>query len=240
MIKVAVIPARSGSKGLKDKNIIDLCGKPLMAYSIEAALESGSVERVIVSTDSEKYGRIASSYGAEVMLREEGISRDDTPTYKVVIDILNHLGQSSASDHFVLLQPTSPMRTSAHIKEAISIFEKNIDRFDFLVSVKEAEYANILVRPIGEDGSMRYFDTDFSSYKRQAYKDYSPNGAIFIGKAGSYIKQRHFFGARSMAYKMSVVDSIDIDDHFDLAVARLFMQERIEKECKGGKTDALL
>ena len=64
MRKIAIIPARSGSKGLKDKNIIDLCGKPLMAYSIEAALKSGCFDRVIVSTDSRKYGEIAESFGA--------------------------------------------------------------------------------------------------------------------------------------------------------------------------------
>ena len=74
MRKIAIIPARSGSKGLKDKNIIDLCGKPLIAYSIEAALQSGGFDRVIVSTDSEHYATIAREYGAEIMMRGERLS----------------------------------------------------------------------------------------------------------------------------------------------------------------------
>ena len=219
MKRIAIIPARSGSKGLKDKNIIDLCGKPLIAYSIEAALETSLFDHVIVSTDSEHYAEIAQHYGAEVMMRGEALSNDKATTFMVLEDILKNRLQESI-DYFVLLQPTSPLRTSKHITEAIEKFEAKIENFDFLVSMKEAEHAKVLVNPIDDDDSLKYFDTDFSNYRRQGYKDYSPNGAIFIAKPDSYLEQKHFFGAKALSYIMSAEDSVDIDGALDLIIAK--------------------
>lgn len=225
MKRIAIIPARSGSKGLKDKNIIDLCGKPLIAYSIEAALETGLFDHVIVSTDSEHYAEIAQHYGAEVMMRGEALSNDKATTFMVLEDILKNRLQESI-DYFVLLQPTSPLRTSKHITEAIEKFESKIEYFDFLVSMKEAEHAKVLVNPIDDDESLKYFDTDFSNYRRQGYKDYSPNGAIFIAKPDSYLEQKHFFGAKALSYIMSAEDSVDIDGALDLVVAKEIISYR--------------
>lgn len=226
MKRIAIIPARSGSKGLKDKNIIDLCGKPLIAYSIEAALETGLFDHVIVSTDSEHYAEIAQHYGAEVMMRGEALSNDKATTFMVLEDILKNRLQESI-DYFVLLQPTSPLRTSKHITEAIEKFEAKIENFDFLVSMKEAEHAKVLVNPIDDDESLKYFDTDFSNYRRQGYKDYSPNGAIFIAKPDSYLEQKHFFGAKALSYIMSAEDSVDIDGALDLVVANAIMKKSL-------------
>ena len=225
MKRIAIIPARSGSKGLKDKNIIDLCGKPLIAYSIEAALETSLFDHVIVSTDSEHYAEIAQHYGAEVMMRGEALSNDRATTFMVLEDILKNRLQESI-DYFVLLQPTSPLRTSKHITEAIEKFESKIEHFDFLVSMKEAEHAKVLVNPIDDDESLKYFDTDFSNYRRQGYKDYSPNGAIFIAKPDSYLEQKHFFGAKALSYIMSAEDSVDIDGALDLVVAKEIISYR--------------
>lgn len=225
MERIAIIPARSGSKGLKDKNIIDLCGKPLIAYSIEAAIQSRLFEHVIVSTDSERYAEISRLYGAEVMMRGEMLSNDKATTYMVLEDILkNRL--TEPVDYFVLLQPTSPLRNARHIKEAVEKFETKISDFDFLVSVKESEHAKVLVNPIDEDGSLKYFDLDFSNYRRQGYKDYSPNGAIFIGKPDAYLKQKHFFGAKALSYVMTAEDSVDIDGALDLIVAQAILSMR--------------
>lgn len=225
MKRIAIIPARSGSKGLKDKNIIDLCGKPLMAYSIEAAIQSGLFEKVIVSTDSDKYADIAKLYGAEVMMRGEKLSNDKATTYMVLEDILNRR-LVAPIDYFVLLQPTSPLRSAKHILEAVEKFDSNIDKFDFLVSMKESEHAKVLVNPIDEDESLKYFDTDYSNYRRQGYKDYSPNGAIFIGKPSAYLHHKHFFGSKSLSYIMTAEDSVDIDGKLDLIVAKAILTER--------------
>lgn len=224
MKKIAIVPARSGSKGLKNKNIIDICGKPLIAYSIEEAIKSCCFDKVIVTTDSKKYGEIAKQYGAEVILRDESLSNDTATSYMVIEDVINK--QQCQFDYFVLLQPTSPMRNSLHIIESINKFESNIDKFDFLVSVKESEHISDLVKPIAPDGSLKYFDRDFSDYRRQSYKEYSPNGAIFIGKKEQYLQQKHFFGARSIAYIMNQVDSIDIDTELDYELACLCMKKR--------------
>lgn len=221
MRRLAIIPARAGSKGLEDKNIIDLCGKPLIAYTIEAAIQSGTFEKIIVSTDSEKYADISRQYGADVMMRGEELSNDKATSFMVIEDVLNRC--SEAYDYFVLLQPTSPLRNRNHIKEAAALFEGFIDRFNFLVSMKESEHAKVLCNPIEDDLSLKYFNTDFSNYRRQAYKDYSPNGAIFIGKPHEYLKQKHFFGSKSLAYIMNQYDSVDIDTSLDLIVARALL-----------------
>lgn len=223
MNKIAIIPARSGSKGLKDKNILNVCGKPLLAYSVEAAKKSGCFDRIILSTDSKEYAGIGKKYGVEIMMRGRALSNDNATTFMVIEDILARL--DNKPDYFVLLQPTSPMRTEKHIKESVVLFESHFEEFDFLVSVKEAEHAGVLVRPIAPDLSMRNFDTDFSNYRRQEYKDYSPNGAIFIGKPDAYSARKHFFGAKSIAYIMSRRDSVDIDDEIDYKLACLLMSE---------------
>ena len=226
MKKIAVIPARSGSKGLADKNIIDICHKPLMAYTIEAALKSNFFDAVIVSTDSFKYKEIAEKYGATVYIRSEELANDTATTYAVLEDLLHRLPY--CIDYFVLLQPTSPMRTEKHIREACELFERNMRNFDFLVSVKEAEFPSALVRRIDSDKSLKYFDTDFSAYRRQNYKEYSPNGALYIAKPDAYFRQKHFFGAKSLAYIMNKFASVDIDDRLDYELACILMKKRLE------------
>ena len=224
MKRLAIIPARSGSKGLKDKNIIELCGKPLIAYSIEAAVNTNLFDKIIVSTDSELYAKISRQYGAEVLMRGEELSNDNSTTYMVLEDILKNKILDTY-DYFVLLQPTSPMRNAQHIIEAVEKFERKFKRFDFLVSMKESEHAKVLVNPIDEDESLKFFDTNFSNYRRQGYKDYSPNGAIFMAKPDSYLKQKHFFGARSLSYIMQAKDSVDIDGPIDLLLAKILMSQ---------------
>lgn len=225
MKTIAIIPARSGSKGLKDKNIIDLCGKPMIDYSIEAAIKANCFERIIVSTDSPKYGKIGIDAGAEVIYRGEEVSDDKASTYMVLEDLFNRIDIDF--DYFILLQPTSPLRDEHHIVGAMELFESRITEYDFLVSVKEAEHAGILVKPIEEDLSLKYFDTDYANYRRQKNKEYSPNGAIFIGKPDKYLKQKHFFGARSLAYIMNGFDSVDVDTELDYKFATLCMKEKL-------------
>lgn len=224
MKKIAIIPARSGSKGLKDKNIIDLCGKPLMAYSIEAATNTGQFDHVIVSTDSALYAEIAHKWGAESMMRGEAQSSDTASTYDVLEDLLNRIDYDY--DYFVLLQPTSPLRNSVHLSEAMEIFEQRFDEFDFLTSIKEADHPRVLVHPLDDNGALSKFDIDYSSYRRQNYKDITPNGAIYIAKPDAYLKQKHFYGAKCLGYKMSKNDSVDIDNAIDLMIAKAIIEEK--------------
>ena len=217
--KIAIIPARSGSKGLPNKNILMLLEKPLIAYSIEAAVDSGQFERVIVSTDSLEYKQIAESYGAEVILRGESLASDTATSFMVIEDVLLKT-EDTDYDYFVLLQPTSPFRSSEHINEAISIFEEQYSNgVNFLVSMVESDKSSTLIQCLDENQSLKNFDLDFSNYRRQDSKEFTPNGAIFIGKNQQYLEKKHFFGADSLAYVMNKEDSIDIDDHLDFELA---------------------
>lgn len=224
MKKIAIIPARSGSKGIVNKNIKNLCGKPLIAYSIEEAIKSNEFEGVYVTTNSKEYADISKRYGAKIIMRDESISNDDAPTFVVIKDALEKINNDI--DYFVLLQPTSPMRESKHIREACKIFEDNFDCFDFMVSVKEADHNSDLVKPIDDDLSLKYFDQDYSNYKRQNSREYSPNGAIFIAKPNQYLQRKHFYGNKSIGYIMNKIDSIDIDDNYDFMIVEMFMKKR--------------
>lgn len=228
MRRLAIIPARSGSKGLKDKNIIDVCGKPLIAYTIEAAIFSGLFQRIIVSTDSKKYGQIASDFGAEVLIREKRLADDYATSFMVIEDVLKRV--EGEYDYFALLQPTSPLRNSKHIKAAVELFEKRYDAFDFLVSMCEANHPKALINPIDEEGTLKYFDMDFSNYRRQQFKEYYPNGAIFLGKGNRYLEKKHFFGERSMAYVMDRSDSVDIDTELDYRVMCYLIEKMSHRE----------
>lgn len=223
---IAVIPARSGSQGLKNKNILDLCGKPVLAYSIEAALDSGCFERIIVSTDSQQYGAIAENFGAEVMYRGSDLSGSNATTLMVLRDLFNRL--SETPEVFTLLQPTSPLRTAAQIRDSMDLFTTSIAMFDFLVSVTLAEHSRSLVHPLDRRGGLSEFNDDYSSYHRQGESDYSPNGAIFIGKTGAYLERGHFFGPRSIAFIMDKISSVDIDDRIDFLLAEAIINARSE------------
>lgn len=224
MKKIAIIPARSGSKGLQNKNILNLHGKPLIAWTIEAAIKSNCFDRIIVSTDSEEYGEISKRYGAEVIYREENISQDNTPMYDVIESLFKKI-DANTYDYFVLLQPTSPLRNENHIKEAINLFETNFKTADTLVSVVKADKSSVLINKIDDDLSLKYFDKDYSKYSRQNYNEYEPNGAIFMSKIDFYLKCKQFFVKTGIAYIMKKEFSIDIDDKTDFEFAIMLMNK---------------
>lgn len=215
--KIAIITARSGSKGLPDKNILLLGNKPLMAYTIEAAVKSKIFDRIIVSTDSYEYKEISEKYGAEVIIRSKENSSDIATSYQVIEEVMTKI--DNYYDYFVLLQPTSPFRNENHILEAVKKFEKKIDKFDFLVSVVKSGKSSGLFVEIDEDESLKNMKNDFSNYRRQNYSEYHPNGAIYIGKKEKYLKNKHFYGEKSLTYIMNKEDSIDIDDALDFELA---------------------
>lgn len=228
MKKIAIIPARSGSKGLPNKNILMLGNKPLIAYTIEAALKSNEFERVIVSTDSLEYKYIAEKFGAEVFMRSEELSNDKASSFVVIEDVLKKIG--TTIDYFVLLQVTSPFRNENHIKESIKLFEDDIDKNDFLVSMQKSDKSSSLIKPIYDNGTLEEYNIDYSNYSRQKYDEYHPNGAIFIGKVKEYLEQKHFFGKRSKAYFMNKEDSIDIDDSLDFEIAITILTKKNKEE----------
>lgn len=213
---IAIIPARSGSKGLKDKNIKNLNGKPLIAYTIEAAENSGIFDKIIVSTDSKKYAEIAKKYGAEVpFLRSRENSSDKADSWCVVREVLSKLNEKY--DIIFLLQPTSPLRTYRHIQESLTLFfEKNADT---IASVCETPHPIFWCNTLNDDLSMKNFIKPKHNKPRQMLpKSYTLNGAIYIIK-NHKLKNANFSSNKSFAYIMPQRDSIDIDSELDFIVA---------------------
>lgn len=241
--KIAIIPARSGSKGLPNKNILMLLDKPLISYTIEAAIKSNEFQRVIVSTDSLEYKEISEKYGAEVILRDDYLANDKATSFMVIEDVLKKIKIENL-DYFMLLQPTSPFRDEKHIMDSIKEFEKEYINLDFLVSMTESSKSADLIKRIGSDKTLKNYDLDYSNYRRQDGKEYYPNGAIFIGKVDKYIEKKHFFGEKTLAYFMNKEDSIDIDDRLDFEIAitiatkkkkKILLQNMIKERIKEKK-----
>ncbi len=225
MKNIAIIPARSGSKGLKDKNIIDLAGKPLMAYTIEAALKSKCFDTVMVSTDSKKYAKIAMEYGAEVpFLRGDDNSRDNASPWEVVKEVLdNYKDLGIEFDTFALLQPTSPLRTAKDIKNAYAeMKEKNANA---VVSMCELECSMHLVNTLPKSLSMKGFiSNEQYNKRRQDIKPYYHfNGAIYISKVKTFYKHMNIYDDKCYAYIMDRERSYDIDDELDLKIVESIM-----------------
>ena len=228
MKNIAIIPARSGSKGLKDKNIKLLNGKPLLAYSVEAALESKIFDEVMVSTDSEKYAAIARDYGANVpFLRSAELSSDTASSKDVILDVLNRYEASGKIfDTFCLLQPTSPLRTASDIIKAYEYFSEK----DALavVGVTEADHSPLIYGTLPEDRSMVGFIKDGIKDKpRQALETYYRiNGAMYIASVEYYREFCDFYKDRCYAYVMGREVSVDIDSELDFELASVIYNKK--------------
>lgn len=226
MKNLAIIPARSGSKGLKDKNIKDLNGKPLIAYSIEAALESQCFETVMVSTDSEQYANIARAYGAEVpFLRSKTTASDTASSWDAVHEVLDEYQKIKREfQTFCLLQPTSPLRTSQDIKNAYQLF---VDRAAHaVVSVCEAEHSPLWCGQLPENLELANFIKPEALKRRQdTGKFYRLNGAIYIVDVNKFMTEKSFYPCQkeSYAYIMSQEKSIDIDTELDFRIASMII-----------------
>lgn len=225
MRTVGVILARSGSKGIKNKNIRLLNGKPLIAYTIESALGSHYVDEVMVSTNSYEYAEISKKYGANVpFLRNEINATDTAKSLDVLFEVLDEYEKMKIYfDNIVMLQPTSPLRTSENIDEAFRIFyERDADS---VVSVCECEHSPLLSNTLPKDLSLSGFVKKENITRRQDLQNYYRlNGAIYISKVDVLRKERSFYGKKSYAYIMNQRQSVDIDTELDLQYVEFLMQ----------------
>lgn len=221
---LAIIPARSGSKGIADKNIKELNHKPLMAYTILACKKSNIFDNILVSTDSIKYAKIAEQYGASVpFLRPEELAADYTSTNDVIVHVLKELKQLGKTyDYIMLLQPTSPLRNKKHILESANIlFEKHADS---VVSICKSDAAPYLEVRLTETGELTMPFPD-KQIRRQDYpQTYKLNGAIYFISTSHFLKNKSFYKGRTFPYVMSTFDSVDIDDDFQFKIAEILLQ----------------
>lgn len=223
---LALIPARGGSKGLKDKNIRLLNNKPLLAYTIEAAKKSGIFDRIIVSTDSEKIAAVALKYDVEVpFMRPKELATDTASSMDVLIHTIKLLQESGdIYDYVALLQPTSPLRTSQDIVEAANLLIKK--NANSVVSVCKVEHSPLWSNTLPEDLSLKDFiRPEIKNLRRQDLPIfYRLNGAIYIAKVSYILETKDFLRQGSYAYIMPVNRSVDIDTEFDLALAEVLLQ----------------
>lgn len=220
---LAIIPARGGSKRLPRKNILDLCSKPLISYSIEAGVRSEYIDKVVVSSDDEEILTISKKYKAETILRPKELANDTATTFDAIKHTIENIERY---DYIVLLQPTSPLRNEKHINEAIELLEEK--KADAIVSVCEMDHSPLWSNTLDESLSMDSFLRDEVLNKRSQdlEKYYRLNGAIYICKTEKLLEGKSFFLQENIfAYKMDRKSSIDIDEEIDFKMADILMKE---------------
>ena len=223
---LGLIPARGGSKGLPRKNIKDLAGKPLIAWTIEEALKSKFLNTVIVSTEDKEIANIALHYGAQVpFLRPTELAQDNS----LRNDVINHaLTELSGYDYLVLLQPTSPLRSNVHIDEAVKIFLDS--DAESLVSVAVQHPSPEWIFQLNKAGKLNFENKSFGSSNRQSLPTYYKlNGAIYIIRVSNFLnssKKDPFLTNETLAYEMPEACSIDIDNEFDLSIAEYLLSAK--------------
>lgn len=225
MRALAIIPARSGSKGLKDKNILPLGGKPLLAYSVEAAVDSGCFDTVFLSTDSESYARIGARYGTQTpFLRSAAAASDTASSWDAVREALaGYSALGKEFDFVMLLQPTSPLRISQDICAAFALIKEK--QAHAVVSVCEAEHAPQACKPLPADGCLADFVKDADHVRRQDVTPcYRINGAIYLLDVPWFLRNGMCYDASVFAYIMPQERSLDIDTEVDLVFAGAMLQ----------------
>jgi CMP-N-acetylneuraminic acid synthetase len=221
---LGLIPARGGSKGVPRKNLASLAGKPLIQYTFDAALGSRELDDVLLSTDDEEIAEAGRRAGVAVpFLRPANLAEDATPMLAVVEHALDYVeGQGNRVGAVMVLQPTSPLRTSLHIDEAIHMYRKT--RPPGVVSVcevKEHPYELVAL----EDGHLRRaFHRPAAVSRRQDYPAfYYVNGAIYLISRETVAKERSLIPSGSIPYVMDRRDSLDVDEPLDLQLVECFL-----------------
>ena len=221
---LAIIPAREGSKGIKNKNIKHLNGKPLIYYSIREAKKSKFIDKCIVSTDSKKIKKVALGFGAEVpFLRPKRISTDKTSMYSVVEHAVEFIKKQNQSfDIIVILQPTSPLRKAEDIDKAIK--KLITSKADSVVSVCVAEHSPYWMR-IVQGGKVFPLIKSKEFLRRQDLPEvYRINGAIYATKKEVLFNQKRILGKNILAFIMPQDQSADIDTELDFKLTEIILK----------------
>lgn len=214
---LAIVPARGGSKRLPRKNLLDLAGKPLISWSIEAGLKSKYIDKVIVSSDDDEILAISKVTGAETIKRPSFLATDTATTFDAIKHTIKNV---EYYDYIVLLQATSPLRSFKDIDNAIELLdEKNASA---IISVCEMDHSPLWSNTLPKDSNMSGFLRDEVLNKRSQdiEKYYRLNGAIYICKTEKLLEEKSFFIKESIfAYVMDRECSVDIDEELDFLIA---------------------
>ncbi len=225
---LAIIPARSGSKRLQNKNLMNFCDKPLVSYSFIAANKSKYIDSTIISSDSNKIIQIAEEYDVKApFIRPKKLSEDKTAMFPVIKHAIENIDESF--DLVVLLQPTSPLRTADDIDNALQKFTKHNAKA--LISVNKVDHPIEWIISQKNNIPLGSYAKNFNSDKRsQDYKDsFILNGAIFISRIDELLSKKTFFTEETIIFSMKKSHSIDIDNEDDFRLAEYYMKSEINK-----------
>ncbi len=221
---LAIIPARGGSKRLPKKNSLLLNGEPLIAYTIEASLQSNYITKTIVSSDDDEILNIAKKYGSDIIKRPDDLATDTSTSY----DAIEHtiLNQKKRYDYIILLQPTSPLRTYKDIDKAIELLI-NKDA-DAIISTCEVDHPVQWNMQIDETLDMsKSIQTINSKRSQDQTKYYRLNGAIYIANTKKLLEEKTFFLSKNIySHIMKKEDSIDIDDELDFIIVKNIIEQK--------------
>jgi len=225
---LAVIPARGGSKGIPNKNIISVGGKPLMVWSIEAALGSRHITKTIVSSDSDAILNVAKHHGAEALMRPADLAGDEAGSEGLIVHALEEEQKSgNVYDYVMLLQPTSPLRGTKEIDEALSLLQ--ISDAKALISVSLPEHTPYKAFKLNSNGYLEgLIDNKTPFMRRQDLpQTFMPNGAIYLIETAQFLKTGALFCEEgTIAYEMSREKSLDVDTMEDVQKVEIIMQGR--------------
>jgi CMP-N-acetylneuraminic acid synthetase len=222
---LSIIPARGGSKRLPRKNVLDLCGKPLISWTIEAAINSKYLDEVVVTSDDSEILGIANNMKVRSIERPLHLASDTASTFDAVKHTIDNIG---SYEYIVLLQPTSPLRNTTHIDKAIELLARK--GADAVISVSNISYNPAWSNTLDESLSMKNFINEEFLKKRSQdlEKYYKLNGAIYICKTKKLLEEKSFFLRDNIfAFIMSATSSVDIDKKEDFEFANLYLSKKI-------------
>ncbi len=226
---LAIIPARGGSKGLPSKNIKELCAKPLIAWSIEAGLQSKYLDEVVVSTDYQDIADIAKQYEASVpFLRPDYLASDTATSFDAVKHTIEYYKNelNREFDYIILLEPTSPLREEDDIDNMIEKIIKSEDKFDSIVSIGEVhEHPSIMKKIVNKDYLNNYCEElELKSRRQDNDKAYFPYGVAYIVKINSFLNEKTFYTERNTFFEIKRYQCYEIDDIYDFLAIENIMK----------------
>lgn len=228
---LAVITARSGSKGLADKNIRNFAGEPLLARPISVAKRCHWVDRTILSTDSREYAAIGLKFGAEVpFLRSQDLAADTASSIDVLIDVLDRLEQIGESyEYLLLLEPTSPLTTEAVVTEAMDQLVQT-PKAESILGIKEVltEHPDFCIELTQEKLMKPFVQEDFSQplRRQELSKLFCFSGSFYLSTTQSLREHRRFYHERALGYVMPAWQAHEIDDLADFICAEALYRKR--------------
>lgn len=230
--RIAIIPARGGSKRIPHKNIIDFCGKPMIAWTIQAVKESGLFDRILVSTDDQKIADVSKTWGADVPFLRVCFADDHTPvseaTASALLQAMNHWEESYAS--VTQLMANCPLRTANDITQAVTQFEA--ERRSFQISCFKYGWMNPWwAVKLSLDGHPERLFPESANHRSQDLPElFCPTGAIWVAKAEELLETKTFYGQGHVFEVMPWESAVDIDDYDDLRFAEALNQRVFEKK----------